>query len=46
MVFSQGRRETCLKEKKSCWRKLGRVASQHMDRAKFAKSYKTFREKT
>ena len=39
MVFSQGRKETILKktEKKGCWRKLGRVASQRMDRAKICK---------
>ena len=37
MVFSQGRKETILKEKKDCWRKLGRVASQRMDRSKICK---------
>ena len=32
MVFSQGRKETTLKktEKKGCWKRLGRVASQQM----------------
>ena len=39
MVFSQGRKETILKktEKKGCWKRLGRAASQRMDRAKICK---------
>ena len=47
MVFSQGRKETILKktEKKGCWKRLGRVASQQMDCPKFAKSYKIVLEK-
>ena len=35
MVFSQGRKETILK--KGCWKRLGRVAFQHMDRVKICK---------